>query len=422
MRRSFLRTAITAAALGAAVLAPTAGAFAADDTPAVAPAAGAGELVGTETLQDGLTGQIYKQAERTYTAAISKGGSLLGVLHVTSDSATIVRDYRTFGKVQVVLASDGSLTSHYSEPGDPMGDLVGTHPLLGGLTARVFKANPGLFNATIHGKGGDTVLGTLRAGTAAGGSDTKVFNGVRVTLHSDGTVTSVSADDGKGVLLRTEKLSDGSLLKVYRLKPGHHRAENTVGGDAVCVLEATDRSAACRRDGIYIVLTPDGQTYHWTGNTVGGARLGTYALPNGKRVELVRKNGVYGMKAYRDGVSIGTVWAENNRSAVGQDDGTIIVVNPDGSFSNHLLGGGKQGPAVFIGDEDGTEPQTGTTSAGTTRTTTAQTTVVPKGAVAAGAERPTDGGDTVLVASAAGAAAIAAAGVAFTIVARRRTS
>ncbi|MEU0113433.1 hypothetical protein ABZ137_06800 [Streptomyces bobili] len=423
MRRSFLRATITAAALGAAVLAPMAAAFAAADVPAAAPAAGVGEPVGTETLLDGLTGKIYKTAERTYTAEIHKNGSLLGVLHVTSGSDTVVRDYRTFGKVQVVLASDGTLTSHYSEPGDPMGELVGTHALRGGLTARVFKMNPGLFNATIHGRGGDTVLGTLKAGTSPGAdaSDTKVFGGVRVTLHSDGKVTSESADGSKGTLLRTETLADGSLLKVYRLESGHHRAENLVDGRAVCVLDASDHSAACRRGGLYLVLTPDGQTYHWTGNTTGGARLGTYELPNGKLVELVRENGVYGLKAYRGGLSIGTIRAGNNRSAVGQDDGTLIVLNPDGSFSNHLLGGAKQGPAVFVDDEDGAEPQTGSTAAATTRTTTAQTTVVPKGAVAAGAELSADSADTVLVASAAGAAAIAAAGIAFTVVARRRT-
>ncbi|MFC9291815.1 hypothetical protein, partial [Streptomyces sp. NPDC057052] len=407
MRRSFLRTTITAAALGAAVLAPTAAASATDDVPAAAPAAGVGEPVGTETLADGLTGKIYKTAEHTYTAEIHKNGTLLGVLHVTSGSDTVVRDYRTFGKVQVVLASDGTLTSHYSEPGDPMGELVGTHALRGGLTARVFRMNPGLFNATVHGKGGDTVLGTLKAGTSPGAdaSDTKVFDGVRVTLHSDGKVTSESADGGKGTLLRTETLPDGSLLKVYRLASGHHRAENLVDGRAVCVLDASDRSAACRRGGLYLVLTPDGQTYHWTGNTTGGARLGTYELPNGKLVELVRENGVYGLKAYRGGLSIGTVRAENNRSAVGQDDGTLLVLNPDGSFSNHLLGGGKQGPAVFVGTEDraeagtgdGTEPQTGATAAATTRTTTAQTTVVPKGGVAAGAELRADGADTVLL-------------------------
>ncbi|MCF4138168.1 hypothetical protein L1856_17755 [Streptomyces sp. Tue 6430] len=427
MRRSFLRATITAAALGAAVLAPTAAAFATDDVPAAAPAAGVGEPVGTETLVDGLTGKIYKTAEHTYTAEIHKNGSLLGVLHVTSGSDTVVRDYRTFGKVQVVLASDGTLTSHYSEPGDPMGELVGTYALRGGLTARVFKMNPGLFDATVHGKGGDTVLGTLRAGTSPGAaaSDTKVFGGVRVTLHSDGKVTSESADGSKGTLLRTEKLSDGSLLKVYRLASGHHRAENLVDGRAVCVLDASDHSAACRRGSLYLVLTPDGQTYHWTGNTTGGARLGTYELPNGKLVELVRENGVHGLKAYRGGLSIGTIRAENNRSAVGQDDGTVLVLNSDGSFSNHLLGGGKQGPAVFVGAGDGaeggTEPQTGATAAATARTTTAQTTVVPKGGVAAGAEASADSADTVLVASAAGAAAIAAAGIAFTVVARRRT-
>ncbi|MFF3847707.1 hypothetical protein [Streptomyces sp. NPDC002328] len=435
MRRSFLRTAITAAALGAAVLTPTAAAYAADDAPSAT--TGKGELVDTKTLLDGLTGKVYKLGEHTYAAEISKGGSVLGTLNATSGSATIVKQSRTFGNVQVVLASDGSLTSHRSEPGDSLGDLVGTHTLQGGLTARVYKTNPGLYQATVHAKGTGAVLGKLQAGTSGGAaaSDTKVFDGVRVTLRSDGKVTSELVDDGNGTLLRTETLSDGSILKVYRVKGEHYRAQNIVDGRVVCTLDATNKSVACRRGSAYIVLTPGGQTYHWSGSTVSGGKLGLYKLPNGKLVKLVRQNGVYGLDAYRDGVSIGVIWAKNNRPAVGQDDVTLAVINPDGSFSNHILGGGKQGPAVYIGAGDGTKPPTdpadGTPQPGTeqtgggsqtgTQTTTTQTTVVPKGGVAAGAELSTDGDHSVLVASAAGAAAIAAAGLGYVAVARRRT-
>ncbi|MFJ6723428.1 hypothetical protein ACIQPQ_00775 [Streptomyces sp. NPDC091281] len=448
MRRSFLRTTLTAVALGAAVFAPAAQAFATDGTtPAdgrTAAADGAGKLVETKTLGDGLTGAIHQQGEHTYTAAISRGTTLLGVLHVTSGSDAIVKDYRVFGKVQVVLASDGTLTWHWTEDGDPLGDLVGTYPLKGGLVARVYLLNPGRYDATVHTDGGRRVLGKLQTGSASGGgaADSKVFDGVRVTLHTDGKVTSELVDDGgstgEGTLLRTEKLSDGSLLKVYRAEAGRYRAEHVIGGRTVCVLEATDRSAACRSNGVYLVLTPGGQTYHWTGSTVGGARLGSYKLPNGKLVKLVRENGVYGLEAFRDGASIGTVWARDNRSAVGQDDVTLVVVNPDGSFSNHILGAAKQGPAVFAGnggdtDESGTGTRTGTepsapaktgtsSRTGTSTVTTAQTTVVPQGGVAAGAELTAGGEDgTVFAAATAGAAALAAAGLAFTVVVRRRT-
>ncbi|WP_432157047.1 MULTISPECIES: hypothetical protein [unclassified Streptomyces] len=438
MRRQILRTAVTAAALGAAVLAPVATAFAADG-PAPAAASAAGEEAGTATLLDGLTGKIYKQGEHTYHAAVYRGDTLLGALRVTSDSGAIVKDYRVYGTVRVILSSDGTLTSQRAQAGDPAGEPAGTYRLEGGLTARVFEMNGTLFDATVHAQNG-TLLGKLHAGTGSGAhpTDTKVFHGVRVTLHSDGKVTSEPADaggDAKGTLVRTETLSDGSLLKIYQLSMNHYRAENIVDGSVIGTLDADGRAVAGQHNGLYMVLTPDGTTYHWTGNTVTGGKLGRYKLPNGKIVELLHKNGVYGLDAFRDGHSLGILWADGDESVIGQDDVTVVVLNPDGSFSNYIIGRKQQGPAVFIGDEkedggqdagkSGSGTGQGTTPAGDVRTTTAQTTVVPRGAVAAGAELSTDGstgdGDTVLVASGAGAAALAAAGLGFVFFVRRRT-
>ncbi|MFJ8646362.1 hypothetical protein ACIRNI_09570 [Streptomyces sp. NPDC093546] len=451
--RSALRTALATTVLAGVALTPvvTAGAaFAADGT-APAPAAdtktgdtktgdtktgdtktGDREHVRTEKLVGGLVAEVYKNGAGRFIVDFFEGGELRGSL---TSGDKVVRG--RFGSVGVELSPDGHLMTYLTTPG-AQGELIKTHVLPKEMVAHVYRVGAEVYAAEIL-KGAD-LTGALKAGTADSlmPQDKKVFDGVEVTLKADGTLTWRRLDEGgkgedgkddegkgdaaKGTFVRDETLSDGTLVKIYKVAAAHHRAESFVKGHSIGVIDANARSAAGNNNGSFLVLNPDGTTHHWVGNLTTGGKLGQYKLADGTVLELGKKDGAYGLQLVENGKGRGFTYTNGEARRVFFHGASVVVLEQDGGIAAYHLEGDKQGAPVFVGKGSttgGATPQGGTTGTASTRQTTAttQTTIVPKGGVAAGAE--VEEGDHLLVVAGAGAAAVTAAGLGFVAMRRR---
>ncbi|MER7725335.1 hypothetical protein [Streptomyces sp. NPDC096323] len=128
-RRVSLRTAVAAAALGGAVLAPATAAFAdtVPATPAVQgqQATGKGTLIRTDALKGGLTAKVYKHGDQHiyYTATVLDGAKELGVL--TAGGGYASEDSKVFGNgVKVTLDLTGAVTSVVDAGSDGQGPVT----------------------------------------------------------------------------------------------------------------------------------------------------------------------------------------------------------------------------------------------------------------------------------------------------------
>ncbi|MEU7280152.1 hypothetical protein AB0A69_15395 [Streptomyces sp. NPDC045431] len=449
--RSALRTALATAVLAGIALTPavTAGAaFAADGTGPAAGAktaetktgdtktAGADRVhVRTEPLLAGVVAEVYKKGDGRFVAEFFKDGKLLGSL---TSGDKVVRG--RFANVGVELSPNGHLPAFLTTPGS-QGELIKTHILPKEMVAHVYKVNEEVYSAEIL-KGADSV-GALKAGTAdfLMPQDWKVFDGVKVTLKGDGTLTWSLLDEGgkgdsgkgedgkgdaaKGTFVRDETLSDGTLVKIYKVAVRHYRGESFVNGRSIGVVDANARSAAGNNNGSFFVLNPDGTTHHWVGNLTTGGKPGQYQLADGTVLELGKKDGMYGLQLVENGKGRGFTYTNGEARRVFFYGASVLVLEQDGGIAAYHLKGGKQGAPVFLGKgaaqtTGGAKPQGGTTGKASTQQTSAttQTTIVPRGGVAAGAE--VEEGEHLLVVAGAGAAAVTAAGLGF-VALRRRT-
>lgn len=272
---------------------------------------------------------------------------------------------------QLVVSGEGSTnrTVYFPErinDGEAPAKPVRTVALKGGLTAQVYHRGDQHRYYTATVLKGTKALGELKAGAGYPAKDVKVFAGIQVTLTSDGSVTSVQdrGSDGQGEitdsgrLVNTETLLGGLKGEVYA-----HGAGKT-GYHTAHILE---------KDGHELGVLHAGYGHAVTDQKV-------YKLADGARVRVILD-------------SYGRLTA----SAV------------------------KQGGQTTGGKTTGGRGTTGTPApAPAAQTVTTGVQVVPKGAVAAGAEVKGGGDDrTVLVASGAGLASVGAAGLGFVAMRRR---
>lgn len=324
-RNSALRAGFVAASLAATVLLPAGAAFAADGATA-SPQAATTAPSGTPSTEVGTPTSTTKP----------------------STSAT-----------PAPTSSDG--------PGGQQGPaLMKTVTLKGGLTAKVYKhTDQGEhYSATILAKG--RILGELRAGGSFGAQQSKVFNGFKVTLRADGSLTSVQDRGSNG---------QGPVTPVR------------------CVVTVT-RSIGAGTEAL-VTISPSGPSVVFRG--AGETKLLPYTLNRlhpklpasaGFQAEILDPTGTH--------PRLRTTMEGGGHPATVQD------------FPRLPKGCGV------------TYPTTSTGSAGSTGTTsTNQTTVVPKGSVAAGYESTQDSNAPVLMA--VGGAA-GAAGIGFVVLRRRGTS
>ncbi|MFI6605981.1 hypothetical protein [Streptomyces sp. NPDC050507] len=382
-RRVSLRAAVAAAALGGAVLVPATAAFA--DTVPAAPAGqgqqatDAGTLIRTDELKGGLTAKVYKHGDQHvyYTAEVLDGAKALGVL--TAGGGYAPEESKVFGNgIKVTLDFTGAVTSVVDAGSDgqgpvtPVGTLIRTDELKGGLTAKVYKHGDQHVYYTAEVLDGAKALGVLTAGGGYAPEESRVFgNGIKVTLDFTGAVTSVvdAGSDGQGpvtpvecVATVTKSIGAGTLAELSISPSGPSVVFQ--GGDGKVLGQLSRLHPALPASAGFLgeIINPSSTAPQLRTNMEGGGHPASVTdfpkLPKGCSFTYATTSG-------------------NSTSG-------------DGTSAN------------------GTETQTSQTS---------QTSVVPKGSVAAGAEVEQNGSPVLIAVG--GAAAVGAAGLGFVLMRRR---
>ncbi|MEV8021733.1 hypothetical protein AB0O76_36470 [Streptomyces sp. NPDC086554] len=295
-RRTFRTAAIATGAI-AALAVPTTAAFAADapstpqdhqvatddqgqdqgqdqdtnpgtDTDTETPQPGSWESKGVTDLGKGWTANVEVNASaRTAKASISLDGVAKGSLTAYESASSTTIEGNTF-----TLTPDGTVTAKLvdKDKDKPVpGGWVskGVTNLGNGWTAKVdVNASARTAKASISLNG--AAKGSLKA--YINPASTKI-DGCTFTLSADGTITKKAAPkpkpkpqpDGKRVYVRSAKLADGSLAKIYKLGKNHYQADIYAHGAKLDTLDANGKSATGQNNGLYVVLNPDGTIKSW---------------------------------------------------------------------------------------------------------------------------------------------------------------
>ncbi|MFI8322378.1 hypothetical protein [Streptomyces sp. NPDC085529] len=429
--------ALTDAAGATAEAAPSA-------TPSVAP-------VRTVPLAGGLSAKLYHrgQQHRYYTATVIKGGKELGELKAGGGYAS--EETKVFAGYKVTLTFEGEVTATAVEtgPGTATGTLVRTQTLLTGTVAKIYKVKDQNYRAELFSKGAP--VGVLHAVTRSVAGQN---NGEFFVLNPDGTTHNwigniAPARPGIYRLVNGTVLELGKKDGAYGLQlidPATDRGHGYVYahgdrkvfhfGAAVVVLEA-DGQFAAYVPGSAKQAAP--QPYGMGGggqgeetpvdtdpDTLGACTVTRFVdIGAGTGAKLIMSP--KGPKAKLVTAGDNKVIAVLDRAHPALPKSAGIVARLVDAYSttpslySKTQGGGVKGGthafpklpkgcklnAVPGAQGRGATPQGG------------QTSVIPKGGVAAGAELAAEESSATPVAVGAGAAALAAAGLGFTVLRRR---
>ncbi|MFJ5828556.1 hypothetical protein [Streptomyces sp. NPDC093089] len=141
--------------------------------------------------------------------------------------------------------------------------------------------------------------------------------------------------------VRDQVLVTGSVAKIVKVGPQHHRAYLYKQGQIVGTLDANGSAVAGQDNGEFLVLHADGTTHNWIGNSVTG-KPGLYRLADGTVLELARKDGRYGLQLVENGKGRGFHYLSGSRSALTLGK-AVVVLEQGGSFAAHLPGSARQG-------------------------------------------------------------------------------
>ncbi|QGZ52588.1 hypothetical protein GPZ77_33600 [Streptomyces sp. QHH-9511] len=132
--------------------------------------------------------------------------------------------------------------------------------------------------------------------------------------------------------VRTQKLVDGSTAKIYRLGAHHYRMDNVSReGHLLGTLVAKNADAGGQHNGMFVVLTADGDAVSWTGREQYGA--GSFLLPDGSTAKVTKVAADhYTLKIIHQGHVMATLVADHRDAAVNAN-GMYVVLNPDGTHS-----------------------------------------------------------------------------------------
>ncbi|MWA12424.1 hypothetical protein [Streptomyces sp. BA2] len=276
------------------------------------PKPGSWESKGTTDLGKGWSAKVdVNVSARTAKAAISLDGAAKGSLTAYDKSASTTIDGNTF-----TLTPDGTVTAKLvnkdknKDKDKPVpGGWVskGTTDLGKGWSAKVdvnASARSAKAAISLNGK----AKGSLEAYIDP--ASTKI-DGCTFKLTADGTITRTGTKptppkpDGKRVYVRTAKLADGSIAKIYKLGQNHFQADIYAKGVKLDTLDANGKSATGQNNGLYVVLNPDGTIKSWVeGKTSPTEKPKPQPQPQHKSgsgsTTVVPKGGV---KAGADGMS-----------------------------------------------------------------------------------------------------------------------
>ncbi|WP_030370506.1 hypothetical protein [Streptomyces rimosus] len=180
--------------------------------------------------------------------------------------------------------------------------------------------------------------------TACSGSDSTgtkaAATSQATTSHTDTDMGMAAAESKAGVPAkgtspaRTQPLPDGSKAQITKLGEQHYRVKIINRGAVLATLEANGKDTGLDANGMYVVLTLDGQVHAWMGGEHQGP--GTFKLAGGWTAKVTKVGELH----YRaqiighDGV-VGTLDA-NQHDTGGVANGVYIVLSAGGVISSHL--------------------------------------------------------------------------------------
>ncbi|MBD0746055.1 hypothetical protein [Streptomyces sp. CBMA152] len=236
--------------------------------------------------------------------------------------------------------------------------------------------------------------------------------------------------------VKSVKLADGSVAKVYKLGQNHYEAEIWANGTKLDTLVANGSSATGENNGLHVVLTPGGTVSSWVDGgkkdekkddkrderqrekksdrkVVSTAKV---TMPDGRIAKLIKTtDGPRVEISMPNGNFLGSIDLKNPSTL--NDGWTYKIVNAGKGSYKFVVIDGKSGGNSWVYDFDGKLIEKYTVQKDAKKSTTG---VVPKGGVKAGADVSGSGGNQVpLIAAGGGMAAAGAAGLGFALYHRR---
>ncbi len=250
--------------------------------------------------------------------------------------------------------------------------------------------------------------------------------------------------------VKSVKLADGSVAKVYKLGQNHYEAEIWANGSKLDTLVAKGSAAAGQNNGLHVVLSPDGTVTSWVdggkkkddkrderkkderkkddrkSDVISSVKI---TMPDGRIAKLIKTgNGPRVEISMPNGAFLGAIDLKDPSAL--NDGWTYKIVNAGKGFYKFVVIDGKSGGNSWVYDfggkliekytvqKDGKKKQPQHDTKTADRTTT---NVVPKGGVKAGAEGVSDGSSdqAPMLAAGGGLAAAGAAGLGFAMLRRR---
>lgn len=155
---------------------------------------------------------------------------------------------------------------------------------------------------------------------------------VAATPAGDRTGTASATTKAQiGSVVRTQKLVDGSTAVITKRAAHHYVARIVHGGYVYATLEANQRDAAVKGNGMFVVLTFDGEMHSWVGGGMQGP--GTFSLPGGSTAEVTKVGDHhYIARIIHRGYVYATLEA-NKRDAGVNGNGLFLVLTFDGELS-----------------------------------------------------------------------------------------
>ncbi|GEB60471.1 hypothetical protein [Streptomyces gardneri] len=305
---------------------------------------GTGTYIRTMTLPNGAKAKIFKVGSLHFRAELYKQGQRVGTLDADG--------------IAVAGNDDGTFLALF-----PNGDA---HTWRGN---HVPGARPGTYELA-NGSRVELVVQLGRKYLKAGGQVIAAVNGARQVTRYGNAVIVMEPDGGLAAYIpgsatqaaprllvttghvRTVKLANGAEAKIFKVADGHHRAELYQQGKRVGTLDADHWSVAANNNGAFFVLNSDGTSYDWVGNYLPGAKPGQYKLANGIRLELVKKDGRYGIQEIRLGVGTGVSYLKGDRQVFQFTGGGLVVLERDGGLAAYIPGAAKQSaPMPYTRDD-----------------------------------------------------------------------
>ncbi|MBX7469205.1 hypothetical protein K1Y80_24425 [Streptomyces sp. MAG02] len=256
--------------------------------------------------------------------------------------------------------------------------------------------------------------------------------------------------------VKSVKLADGSVAKIYKLGQNHYEAEIWANGSKLDTLVAKGSSAVGQNNGLHVVLDPDGTFSSWAdgdkkkdekkkddkrderkkderkkSDVISAVKI---TMPDGRLAKLIKtSNGPRVEISMPNGTFLGTIDLKDPSAL--NDGWTYKIVNAGKGFYKFVVIDGRSGGNSWVYDfggkliekytvqKDGKkkQPQRDTNTADRKPADRTTTTVVPKGGVKAGAEGVSgeSSDQAPMLAAGGGLAAAGAAGLGFAMLRRR---